>query len=818
LRQYLEILSLPSEFSDKDNGEILKYLKEINFSPSQEIYRMRVMLVGPGSAGKTTLVHRLLTEEFAAGQFSMTDGISMKEWKLSGANDDVPPLHLQLSLWDFGGQEVYMNSHPMLFSDKTLYLLVWNPRSGIPLHSLEEYVLNIRSRAKSGSILLVTTHAEEVDVSVSRIQQSLRGLEKHDILSHHSVDSRTGAGIAELKLKIIDLVTREFAGYSRVLIPGWYEEVESRLREESEQKNRFWIDQSEFFSICSSVWPTSPPDGSDEDNIARVKTILELFHHWGVVYVLPDADGSRDSCGGDIVLNPQKLADVFKCVITCHTNTTRKSANNNLLFEEGILVHNRAGFVWPEEQYDPRLYSQFLNLFRDCELAYEMFDEKGAPSDRSLVPSLLPESSVLDEEELRARLLIPWDSPSSPPIAELKVKNQMISRGFVKISFDSLLSNFFPKLMVRLRHLSSVSECTRRRFVIRVSERVRDANGMMAVGWSVACVVEDKTSNSLVVYPGGCSYDATAMALQAIRGLLDDSFSGMCIEDLTFSGEGNLFSKAQILRLLKKNQPAILPLNDDDEDRDLKVSLSFLSCLFLELDSKQSIPSSSELCQFLDLSPADRQAISSLEALVERLSLPSPSTLDFFNLSHSLVKAIPIFRRCGLKLSSQPSILWLCGRSSSSFHVVGVSPSVVPTQSWECVCESAISFPISCSSIPDSNPESAFHSCPAGSALSGLLLASLRLLLPDRRLPDPLSLSVTESIEWVGVVDCLSQDSVLKSQGSEWFSASRDILGDQVFYSKAMLAQQRAQQGAVTLNDVNELFEEMKREIRDLRD
>jgi len=42
---------------------------------------MRVMLVGPGNAGKTTLIHRLMTGEFTAGQFAMTDGVSMNEWK-----------------------------------------------------------------------------------------------------------------------------------------------------------------------------------------------------------------------------------------------------------------------------------------------------------------------------------------------------------------------------------------------------------------------------------------------------------------------------------------------------------------------------------------------------------------------------------------------------------------------------------------------------------------------------------------------------------------------------------------------------------------
>jgi internalin A len=122
---------------------------------------MRIMIVGPGNVGKTTLVQRLLHDDFDPGQFSMTDGVSMKEWKLDADTN--------LSLWDFGGQQVYLNTHTMLFSDKTLYLLVWNPRTATDKRVLESYLLNIRSRSKTARVMLVTTHATEMEDNDSRI-------------------------------------------------------------------------------------------------------------------------------------------------------------------------------------------------------------------------------------------------------------------------------------------------------------------------------------------------------------------------------------------------------------------------------------------------------------------------------------------------------------------------------------------------------------------------------------------------------------------------------------------------------------------------
>jgi GTPase SAR1 family protein len=319
---------------------------------------MRVMIVGPGAAGKTTLVERLLTDEFSTRQFSMTDGVSIKEWK--------PAPEMNLSLWDFGGQQVYLNTHAMLFSDKTLYLLVWNPRAGTDPRVLEEYLLNIRSRSKTNPIMLVTTHG-------SSIQESETHLSKHNCLSHHSVDSSDGMGIAELKQSIVKFVSEDWAEHSLVTVPGWSTALESKLKELAQSK--FSIDRVAFQSMCYPLWKSSREDQDkdkgkrgDPDDAAMdceqflqaVKTALALFHHWGVVFVLKksssvsahdhDKHGDANEIGkgdeecGDIVLNPQRLADVFKCVITCHVDSTGDEKKSEL-FQEGTTESSQFGLA-----------------------------------------------------------------------------------------------------------------------------------------------------------------------------------------------------------------------------------------------------------------------------------------------------------------------------------------------------------------------------------------------------------------------------------------------------------------------------------------
>jgi hypothetical protein len=175
-------------------------------------------------------------------------------------------LSTHLSLWDFEGQEVYLHTHQMLSSEKTLYLLVWNPRAGgTSVSLLEEYLLNIRSQAPSSRVILVTTHADEVNPNEGR--RWVEDLQKYNGESYQAVDSCSGTGVEEWKQSIVDYVTKEAVKESRVLVPGWYARVEAKLKEMSkcaspataESKRRFFLHQErgilQTVRLQSSVLP-----------------------------------------------------------------------------------------------------------------------------------------------------------------------------------------------------------------------------------------------------------------------------------------------------------------------------------------------------------------------------------------------------------------------------------------------------------------------------------------------------------------------------------------------------------------------------------
>lgn len=751
---------------------------------------MKVMLVGPGEAGKTTLLNHLLCGKFVTSP-GMTDGVAMKTWSPQLSLQELQQPQQQsscderkilLSMWDFGGQEIYLNTHPILFSDKTLYLLVWNPRSHTTVSMLEDYIFNIRSRDPLAPILFVTTHRAEVhDREVCRI---LVDLEKHNLIGHLSVDSCTGDGIQMLVERLIRLVTVDYLHFSRAIIPTWYLQLESALRERS--SSQFSMNREEFQALCR----TSAPCTSN----STTTTLLFLLHHWGVVFVLPHPNSAATeenlSCG-DIVLDPQRLADVFKAVISCHKITALPDCE---LHEMGVLNHALAPLIW--SSYEPHLAPQFLALLHSSELSYEIYDSLGRSTHQSLVPALLPYSRKLTEREIRERIGV-------HEIATAGALCSLLKQGSVRISFDCLPSNFFPKLVVRLRHLSCVPDISRSSFTIHLALWDSRAQAMVV---SAACIVEDKNSNSLTVYPAGWSLDATAISFQTISFLMLSAFPGVKLEELLLVTPGRLFTREEL------SESDSIVLRDGSQ-----VSLRFLAPL---LTSEATLSLGTRSAATTDetegdsvirgLSEGDAMIVSKLKEKLSQFQTTG-DICDQLSLSRALLDAASLLRQVCFKLDAEPKILWLAAVTAATStdelpccRLYAVSPSMSPCLPWEIVWETEVII-LPSSSPPMRAPNQAERS------LSELYLSSLACLFPGQRLPHH-STSVAP-VSWTGVVPCESEECVVavRRMESQYFAAEGDIFGIPVLYSKDLLARQRKREG-VGEDQVREI---MREEVED---
>ncbi len=59
-------------------------------------------------------------------------------------------------------QEVYQRTHPVLFSDRALYVVVYSLRAGASVADLTRHLMNVTVRCKDAPIVVVGTHSDAV--------------------------------------------------------------------------------------------------------------------------------------------------------------------------------------------------------------------------------------------------------------------------------------------------------------------------------------------------------------------------------------------------------------------------------------------------------------------------------------------------------------------------------------------------------------------------------------------------------------------------------------------------------------------------------
>ena len=587
------------------------------------------MLVGPGEVGKTTLAHKLLTDQFSAGQFSMTDGVAMHDWQYGSVD---------FQLWDFGGQEVYLNTHAMFFENRSVYVIMMNGRKLTVrdvLNKLEEYFQNVQNRAPEAPILLVSTHADSVPALSAECLAEVRS--SYAVHGYYHIDCASGQGIEELKIALKDVSLQQ--PYVTQSIPRKYVQVQERLKG-MRGSDKFSISHAEYLEVVQAV-------GLD---VSQAELLLSLLHQWGAVHVLS---------GGDIVLQPQQLADVMKCVITA------TPAGSSL--HAGILQHRDMGAVW--SQYETRLHLQFLSLLHDSELAYPLYDSSGNPLSQSLVPAMLP--STLRSPDAMCNELY-YD----------KYSENESKYGRIELQLRSRSPTFFPKLQARLRAMATRDGAWQQYYFVSLEDSVSGEP-------SSALLYCDLSNGKIEVRYPLKRDQACAAALCAIRSLLDEQFQALDISEVSLHFASTALKKIALLKRLQKDRNAVIT-SEDDEGNPCTASLSPLRVLFKELDVPQAVVDATAVSDNLPPPP------SKLELLLERVRQEGSPIADLRELSSHLIETISnISGQCDVN-RFHVGVIWLAmvdraadGRSGQAeyTYLVPISPGKSSADPWVAMHE-----------------------------------------------------------------------------------------------------------------------------------
>jgi internalin A len=116
----------PPEIVQQGQEAVLNYLHEVDVQGVDHLYEAKVLILGDGGAGKTSLLRRLyLTDLPLPAEEESTKGIDIHRHIFTNAAGR--PFHL--NVWDFGGQQIYHATHQFFLTKRSLYILVDDTRN-----------------------------------------------------------------------------------------------------------------------------------------------------------------------------------------------------------------------------------------------------------------------------------------------------------------------------------------------------------------------------------------------------------------------------------------------------------------------------------------------------------------------------------------------------------------------------------------------------------------------------------------------------------------------------------------------------------------
>jgi hypothetical protein len=219
---------------------------------------VKVLLVGHGSSGKTSLVRRVFGEPFDRNE-SQTHGINIRRWTTTTRSG----IQIKANFWDFGGQEIMHATHQFFLSKRSLYILVLDGRKE---EDAEYWLQHIESFGGDSPVLVVLNKTDEhpaFDVNRRFLQSKYKG-----IVGFHRISCATGDGVEEL---VVDLERRlEDVPIRLTRWPyNWF-----RVKQELETDNKAYISQNEYTALC---------ERHGIGDVDSQETLVEFLNDLGVI-------------------------------------------------------------------------------------------------------------------------------------------------------------------------------------------------------------------------------------------------------------------------------------------------------------------------------------------------------------------------------------------------------------------------------------------------------------------------------------------------------------------------------------------------------
>jgi internalin A len=355
-----EALGLPVEVLGPTYGEsgdttppakpqgILDYYFSKQGFEARPLNEVKLLLVGRGGAGKTSVVERLMRGTFNKQQESTT-GIALQDWSLPCPGGEPVTVHV----WDFAGQVIAHATHQFFMSARSVYVLVLTAREDSQREDAEYWLRLILAfgseRAaegvdKTSKVIVVLNKWATAPVRLDR--EALR--EKYPfIIGYVETDCETGLGIPALRELLAQTIghdqqVREKTGAA-------YFAVKNALKQRWKDEQTNYLDYAVYEEVCAAAGVT------DQE---KQKLMAVNLHALGLALNYGDDPRLRDTT----VLNPDWVTDGIYLLL-------REAPN-----ERAELSLEAACRKLPQEE--PKRVMFLIRLMQKYDLAFPLKEDE----------------------------------------------------------------------------------------------------------------------------------------------------------------------------------------------------------------------------------------------------------------------------------------------------------------------------------------------------------------------------------------------------------------------------------------------------------
>ena len=312
-----KIVFVPDEVKAGDVASLNAYLKRLR-APSSDLRplnRVRVIFIGFGETGKSSLIDALNDRPVREGEKDMTPGIDIEPWPVQGS--DITAL-----FWDFGGQVMAHATHQFFLRSRCLYVLLLSGRSETDANDQAEYWLeHVRAFGKDAPVMIVGNKWDlcPVNIDNARLQEKHPNIVGFYPLSCTEYKTKKYHHYFE-RFRVDFIQQLQTVGTHQVqFLPNHFEVLQAVER--LAKKDSF-LDKSDFQTLCSQK------DVAAKGAMNR-DWLLGLLDKLGVVLHFPEL-ASLDA----YILNPRWLTyGVYAIIYSDEAKERKGKLEEQLIYQ-----------------------------------------------------------------------------------------------------------------------------------------------------------------------------------------------------------------------------------------------------------------------------------------------------------------------------------------------------------------------------------------------------------------------------------------------------------------------------------------------------